>query len=138
MTDDPTSDPAGPDRRPQPPPGAEHIIGSLGDISFSRLHVHLPSGRYPIRQSMWTVRDQTQTQSSIPAYAIVLAIVFAVFCLIGLLFLLIKEHRMVGYVEVAVQGDGFYHASQLPVNNPAQVAEIRRWVDYARGLAAAA
>lgn len=133
MTDDLRPDP------PQgPPSGAENILGSLGDISFSQHHVYLPSGRYPIRRSMWTVRDQTHTESSIPAYAIVLAIIFAVFCLIGLLFLLIKENRFSGYVEVAVQGDGFYHASQISVSHPAQVADIRRWVDYARGLAAAA
>jgi hypothetical protein len=119
-------------------PGSEPMLANLGEISVSQHYVYLPTGQHPIRGSTWTVRDQTHTVTRIPPYAIVLAIAFAVFCFVGLLFLLIKENRTEGYVEVAVQGDGFYHACQIRVSSPAQVEEVRRKVDYARSLAAAA
>ncbi len=67
-----------------------------------------------------------------------LAIIFFVFCRLGLLFLLIKERKTQGYVEVTVQGEGLYHVTQIPVSSPAQIPHIRQAVDYARTLSAAA
>jgi hypothetical protein len=114
------------------------IVLSIGDIGVSRHWVVTPNGTAPLRGSSWIVRDMSQTQSKIPTYAIVLAIVFALLCLVGLLFLLIKEQTTVGYVEVSVQGEGVYHVTQLPVSNPAQIAQIRGLVHQAQSMAVAA
>ena len=59
-------------------------------------------------------------------------------CLLGLLFLLVKEERTTGVMQVAVQADGFYHATQIPVGNVAAVADVENRVNYIRSLVASA
>ena len=118
--------------------GQAPVLVTMGEISCTQVGVIVPQGHYPIRGTTWVVRDQSTQTEKIPSYAIILAIVFALLCLVGLLFLLIKERKTQGYVEVAVQGNGLYHATQIPVSSPEQVTHIRQMVDYARGLAAAA
>ena len=51
---------------------------------------------------------------SIPPVAIILTIVFVWFCLIGLLFLLMKQKRYTGFVTITVTGVGLYHSVQFP------------------------
>jgi hypothetical protein len=116
----------------------EHMLGTIGDIAISANWVVTPNGAIPITSVQWFVRDQSRTEESMPSYAIVLAIVFFIFCLLGLLFLLIKERRTTGYVEVGVQGPGLYHVAQIPISAPGQVAAIQAQVNWARGLAAIA
>ncbi len=57
---------------------------------------------------------------------------------IGLPFLLIKERRTTGYIEVGVQGPGLYHVTQIPVGAPGQFGAVQAQVNWARGLAAIA
>lgn len=76
-------------------------------------------------------------QESISTAGIVLTILFVWFCLLGLLFLLMKDRRLVGYIQVTVQGDGFYHSTMIPVVGPHSVLSVHQQVNYARGLAAA-
>lgn len=113
------------------------IVLTIGEIGVSRTHVFLPQGQFPLRGTIWTVQDSTQLNEAIPAYAIVLAIIFAVFCLLGLLFLLIKEKRYSGFIAVNVSGDGFYHSVQFPPG-PATAAWVAYQVNLARGMAAVA
>jgi hypothetical protein len=80
----------------------------------------------------------SRTDSRIPPYAIVLAIVFALLCLVGLLFLLIKEQTTTGYVEVSVRGENLYHVTQIPISHPQQIAMVRGSVYQAQSIAAAA
>ncbi len=70
---------------------SEPIRVQLGDIGVTDTRVHTPVGSYPLRGTTWTVSNQTFVTQGIPAWAIVLAIVFFIFCLLGLLFLLVKE-----------------------------------------------
>ncbi|MQS13288.1 hypothetical protein F7Q99_13595 [Streptomyces kaniharaensis] len=63
-----------------------------------------------------------------------LAIIFFFFCLIGLLFLLMKERRTVGHVQITVSGAGRYHTTSVPVSSPNQVMDLMNRVNYARGL----
>jgi hypothetical protein len=121
-----------------PAAGGEDILVTIGEISCSRHYVYLPSGQFPLRGSTWTIRDQTRQEEKMPAYAIVLAIIFFLACLLGLLFLLIKQKTISGYVEVEVRGEGFYHVTQIPVSNAHQVPQLRQMVDYARSLAMSA
>jgi hypothetical protein len=76
-------------------------------------------------------------QESISAAGIVLAIVFIWFCLLSLLFLLLKDRRMVGYIQVTVQGSGFHHSTMIPATSPHSVIGVHQMVNYAGALAAA-
>lgn len=119
-----------------PQPG--QVMVTIGDIGVTPTEVITPLGRRPVRGTVWMLQNNTMTSESIPTYAIVLCIVFLLFCLLGLLFLLIKERKTQGYLTVSVQGDGFFHATQVPVTYPAQIADIEGRVNYCRALAAAA
>lgn len=97
-----------------PAPGNDPVLLSIGDITVTQTHVHVPQGRYPLHGTTWTVQDSTQVTEGIPPVAIILTIVFVWFCLIGLLFLLMKEKRYTGFVSITVTGMGLYHSVQFP------------------------
>src|SRR3954454_7372885 len=97
-----------------PPSGNEPVLISIGDISVTQSHVIVPHGRYPLRGTTWMVQDSTQVTESIPPVAIILTIILVWFCLIGLLFLLMKEKRYSGFVTITVTGMGLYHSVQFP------------------------
>lgn len=123
--------------QPLPSSPAEPILVSVGDISCTAHEVLTPAGRFPLRGTTWVVRDSSRVEERIPPVAIVLAILFFIFCLLGLLFLLMKEKRVTGYVEVSVQGPGgLYHLTQLPAGVPGVLQDAHSRVDYIRGLAA--
>jgi hypothetical protein len=141
FSDQPTSQPdAESESVPTPPAvpaahAADPLILTIGDIGVSQHWVATPNGSTRLGGTTWIVQDQSRTESKIPTYAIVLAIVFAIFCLLGLLFLLIKEQRTTGYVSVTVQGQGLLHVSQVPVRSPADVDRVRADVNQAQNLA---
>jgi hypothetical protein len=117
---------------------AEQWLQTIGDISISLHWVRTPAGSYPIRGTVWTVTDMTHWQEGVSAAGVVLAIIFVWFCLLGLLFLLMKDRKLVGYIQVSVQGSGFHHATMLPAAGPQSVMGVQQMVNYARTLAAAA
>lgn len=119
-------------------PGAQPYLLTVGDIGVTDAWVVTPNGHAPLHGSQWIVVDRTVVGTRLPPYAIVLAVVFAVFCLLGLLFLLIKEQYIEGYVEVQVRSGTLYHVAQLPISQPLQVQQIRALVAQAQSLAAAA
>ncbi|MBC7558617.1 MAG: hypothetical protein H7270_04540 [Dermatophilaceae bacterium] len=111
----------------------------IGDISVDQHWVHTPAGWVPTSQATWTVQDMTLRAMVIPTYAIVLAIVTSVMtCLLGLLFLLIKEDRPTGWVQTTVHGPDIAHTTQVPVSRQEMVLDVCARVDYARSLTAAA
>jgi hypothetical protein len=114
------------------------VLVTIGDISVTQSRVFTPSGSVPISEVSWALTDMSQTTQAIPTWAIVCAVVFFLFCLLGLLFLLVKETRTTGSVQVIVTGKGFVHTTQIPVSSPAQIADIGARVNHARGLSAAA
>jgi hypothetical protein len=108
----------------------------IGDIHVYPDWVATWSGTVPIRGTRWVARERTHIQRVIPSWAIVLAIVLFLACFLGLLFLAVREDVMTGHVEVEVFGaDGFYHVTQVPVSDPAQVYDVQRAVAYAQQLA---
>ena len=111
---------------------------TIGDIGLTGDTVVTPNGAAPLRGSQWIVMDQSTTSQKIPTYAIVLAIVFAVLCLLGLLFLLIKEEVTTGYVSVTVRSGELFHTCQIPVSNQYEIQNIRALVSQAQTLAAQA
>ncbi|PXX70656.1 hypothetical protein DFR70_10175 [Nocardia tenerifensis] len=128
---------------PEPPPpqhnpiAAEPVLVTVGDIGCTATRVMTPSGQQPLAGTTWIVTDQTSVSQRIPSYAIVLAVLLMVFCLLGLLFLAVKEEKIQGFVQVSVQREGFYYATQVKITDRAQVFDTERRVNYIRSLVAA-
>lgn len=120
------------------PPAADQILLTIGDIGVSRHWVVTPNGSAPLAGSTWIARDMSRTESKIPTWAIVMAILFALLCLLGLFFLLVKEQKTTGYVEVSVQQGQLHHVTQIPLSNAQQLAQVRQLVYQAQSMAAAA
>lgn len=123
---------------PRQPTAQDPIILSIGDIGVTKHWVVTPNGTAPLAGSQWIARDMSRTESKIPTWAIVLAIVFALACLIGLLFLLVKEKQTTGHFEVSVSSGSLYHVTQIPVSSEWQIAQTRNLVNQAQSMAAAA
>lgn len=114
----------------------EPILVTIGDISVTSTTVYTPSGSRPLAELSWTFTDLSTTSQAIPTWAIICAVVFFVFCFLGLLFLLAKEDKTQGGVQVTVHGPGFVHTTTIPVASVAQVADINARVNYVRTLTA--
>lgn len=113
-------------------PGYEQVRVQLGDIAVTDTRVYTPVGSYPLAGTTWMVANQTYVTESIPAWAIVFAIIFFIFCLLGLLFLLVKERKLYGTMQVSVQGNGLSYSTYIPVNNSVQIFQINTTVDWVR------
>jgi hypothetical protein len=122
-----------------PPPGSQpgQVLVTVGDIACTQTEVLLPTGRAPLRGTTWMVTNQVTVTEGIPTWAIVLAIIGIIACLLGLFFLLVKEKKVQGFMQVSVQGPGLYYATQLPVSNEMQMRDIESRVNYIRTLVAA-
>lgn len=123
---------------PVPWQGYEQMLVSIGDIGVTPTSVITPTGTAPIGEVTFLFTDMSRTTQEIPTWAIVLTVIFVVFCLLGLLFLLVKETRTQGSVQVVVQGPRLLHTVQLPVWSPEQAWDYNARVNYARSVAAAA
>ncbi|HEY3870507.1 MAG TPA: hypothetical protein VGM10_19230 [Actinocrinis sp.] len=140
---------AAPEPSDQPPPGwgqpstggygmPSPPLVTIGDIACTQTEVITPSGTCPIATTVWSFTDMSRTQRVMPTWAIVMTVIGVFFCLLGLLFLLVKEERTEGWVQIVVQGPGFLHQTQLPVSSVLQVQDYNARVAYARSLVAAA
>jgi hypothetical protein len=120
---------------PPEAPGAGVPLVTVGDITVLSDKIMTPAGPLPLQGAVWTATDMSRTEERIPPVAIVLAIIFFLACLLGLLFLLMKEKKTTGYVQVTVNSGGRFHSTMVPVSSPAAVADIMARVNYARSLA---
>ena len=111
---------------------AEPYLMQIGDIGITRSWVVTPSGTAPLRGSEWSIANHTAYISAIPVWAIVLAIVFFP---IGLLFLMAKEQRVTGWIEVTVRSAPIAHVVSIPAGSAAASA-VYPQVAYACQLAA--
>jgi hypothetical protein len=118
------------------PQDYEPVRVRLGDISVSDTRVQTPYGRFPLAGTTWMVTNQTYVTESIPAWAIVCAILFFIFCLLGLLFLLVKERKLYGAMQVSVQGPGLSYSTYIPVYDQTAIYAINSNVDWIRGRVA--
>jgi ABC-type multidrug transport system permease subunit len=113
---------------------AESTLVTVGDVVVTQSWVVTPSGTRPRREVSWTVTPMYQTTTDIPTWAIICAVIFFVFCLLGLLFLLAKEEKTTGHMQVTVQAPGFSHTTYVPVTSPMQANDVAGRVNYARAL----
>lgn len=120
------------------PQEVEPELVTVGDIVVSQHWVSTPSGARPLNQVNWTVTPMYQTTESIPAWAVVCCVLFFIFCLLGLLFLLVKDRKTTGHIQVTVMGPGFMHTCYVPVSSPQQALDVTARVDFARSLSFAA
>jgi len=117
----------------QKPP--ELILIILGEITVTSESVITPNGNIPLGQAQWLFDDASTVQTKMPAYAIVLAVVLSLLiCILSMLFLLIKETTVSGYVNVIVQGGGVFFKTQIPVSNKHTIGTIKARFDQAQRL----
>ncbi|MFI9272521.1 hypothetical protein ACIGXM_17605 [Kitasatospora sp. NPDC052896] len=118
---------------PAAPVAGQQLV-TFGDIAVTTTGIVTPAGTFPLQGAVWTVTDLSRTEERIAPAGIVLAIVFFLFCLIGLLFLLMKERRTVGHLQITVSSGGRFHSTSIPVSSPEQVADLMNRVNYARSV----
>jgi hypothetical protein len=111
------------------------ILLAIGDITVSKYWIVTLDSQAPIAGSTWDVVDLTRVVKKHPTWTIVLAVILFP---IGLLFLLVKEDKTYGVLEVRVTADKFFRATQVPVTSPDEVHRIRQDVNRAQSLAIAA
>jgi hypothetical protein len=113
------------------------VLTTIGDMAVTATHVLTPAGAYPLAGTTWLVQENVQATEGIPAWAIVLAVLLIWLCLLSLLFLLVKERKVQGWVQVSVQGPGMFHATQIPIASAMQIGAIHQQVNYVRQVVAA-
>ena len=113
--------PSEPPYVPGPAAPVAGYIFQIGDVGVTTDTIVTYHGTAPLAGSSWFALDRSRAEDKLPTWAIVLAVVFAVFCLLGLLFLLVREREVSGHVEVRVQSGTFWHVMQLPVTADGQV-----------------
>jgi len=113
----------------------EPVLVTIGDITVTPSWVVTPAGSAPVSSVQWHVTDMSVTTREIPTWAIVCAVIFFLFCFLGLLFLLAKEERTVGSVQVVAQAPGLLYSTQIPVWSLHQVHDVNGRVNYARSIA---
>ncbi|MEV4722629.1 hypothetical protein [Micromonospora humida] len=122
-----------------PPPGVaggqQPATVQIGEIMVRPPVIHTPAGAMPLAGATWYVTDHWQREEKIASWAIVCAIL-GFFCLtiFSLLFLLIKETRYHGMVQVTVTSGGHQYVARIPVVDQGQVQQINNQVNYARSL----
>jgi hypothetical protein len=110
-------------------------VFQIGDIGVTNDTIVTPIGQAPVAGSVWVGYDYTRSTQKIPVWAIVMAVIFAVFCLLSLLFLLVKEEETSGYVEVQVQQGQFVHVTHIPVRSRFEVDNLMMQIGQVQAFA---
>ncbi|MFC8171833.1 hypothetical protein ACFUJ0_11105 [Streptomyces sp. NPDC057242] len=122
-----------PQQFPPVPFGAAPVL-AIGDITVVGDQIVTPAGSMPLKGAVWNAMDMSRTEEKIPTVAIVLAVVFTLLCLVGLLFLLMKEKRTTGFIQVTVTSGGRHHATMIPATGPDTLHWVMGQVNFARSL----
>ncbi|MFI1193554.1 hypothetical protein ACH4T9_09865 [Micromonospora sp. NPDC020750] len=122
------------------PGGPQYVTPSavavqIGEIMVTPPEIRTPAGVLPLAGAQWHVADYWQKEEKIAPWAIVCA-VLGFFCLtiFSLLFLLIKETRHHGTVQVTVTSGARQYVARIPVTDQGQVMHVNNQVNYARSL----
>ncbi|WP_374945454.1 hypothetical protein [Agreia sp.] len=113
--------------QPEPP------LVVIGEIVVTSNWLVTPSGTVPLAGTEFYVTDFTRVEQKTPTWAIVLAIVgFFLVLVLSLLFLLARESRMTGYVQVTVRNGHLQYQSNVPVLSAATAPDVFARVQHAR------
>lgn len=107
---------------------------SLGDITVVGDQIITPAGAMPLKGAVWNAMDMSRTEEKMPTVAIVLAVLFFLVCLLGLLFLLMKEKQTTGFIQVTVTSGGRHHSTMIPATSPDTFHWVMGQLNYARSL----
>ncbi|MET9363370.1 hypothetical protein ABZX93_20985 [Streptomyces sp. NPDC006632] len=118
----------------QPVMGGGVPVLSLGDITVVNGSIMTPAGALPLKGAVWNATDMSRTEEKMPTVAIVLAVIFFIFCLLGLLFLLMKEKKTTGFVQVTVNSGGRHHSTMIPATDAGTFQWVMGQINYARSL----
>ncbi|GMA33172.1 hypothetical protein [Litorihabitans aurantiacus] len=116
-------------------PGHSPFLLSVGDLHATSTELVTPSGTFQLREVSVYAIDQSSTTQRTPTWAVVLAVLGALFFLLGLLFLLVKETQTRGFVMITVEGQGRRHVSQVPIFDPNQRTDVMQRAAYLQMLA---
>ena len=141
----PASAPAGPypplpmSAQPALPPAgfgpAGAVAVQIGEITVSPPVIQTPAGVLPLTGAVWQVADYWQREEKVATWALVCAIL-GFFCLtfFSLFFLLVKETRHYGTVQVTVTSGTQQYVARIPVTDQGQVQHLNNQVNYVRSL----
>ncbi len=125
--------PVGPVRGPAGAP----YLAVFGPIRVTQTTVMTPAGTFPLSGSTWLAEARGYVDRVTPLWAILVAVLgFVVVPFVSLLFLLVKEDRWRGYVQVGVAYGDLRYAIRLPAESAVVAESIRRQVGYVRSVAA--
>ncbi|MGC5290381.1 hypothetical protein [Micromonospora sp. DT231] len=115
--------------------GPEVVAVQIAEISVCPPIIRTPTGVLPLAGATWHVADYWQREEKVATWALVCAIV-GFFCLafFSLLFLLVKETRHHGTVQVTVTNGHQQYVARIPVSDQGQVQHVNNQVNYARSL----
>ncbi|PWR10102.1 hypothetical protein DKT68_10080 [Micromonospora acroterricola] len=115
--------------------GPEVVAVQIAEITVSPPVIRTPAGVLPLAGASWHVTDHWQREEKVATWALVCAIL-GFFCLtfFSLFFLLIKETRHYGTVQVTVTSGAQQYVARIPVSDQGQVQHINNQVNYARSL----
>lgn len=115
-------------------PASPYLV-SIGNVHTTQEWVVTPAGTWNAAEVNVTTQDHTSTTTHTPAWAIVMVILFIWFFLLSLLFLLAREVRVSGYVNVTIWGPhGQSYTENVPVWDAAQRADIFNRVGYLQSI----
>ncbi|MDG4841165.1 hypothetical protein O7631_31995 [Micromonospora sp. WMMD967] len=117
------------------PGGPEVVAVQIAEIAVCPPLIRTPAGVLPLAGATWHVADYWQREEKVATWALVCAIV-GFFCLafFSLLFLLVKETRHHGTVQVTVTSGAQQYVARIPVSDQMQVQHLNNQVNYARSL----
>lgn len=108
---------------------------SIGNVHATSEWVVTPAGSWPIGTVNVTTQDQTATTTHTPGWAIVMVILFIWFFLLSLLFLLAREVRVSGFVNVTIWGPGGQtYTENVQVWTAEQRADVFNRVAYLQSI----
>ncbi|NED85509.1 hypothetical protein G3I76_36160, partial [Streptomyces sp. SID11233] len=100
-----------------------------GDIIVTQTEITTPAGTMPLKGSVWNASDMSRTEEKISQTGIILAIIFGILlCGLGLLFLLMKERKTSGFIQVTVTSAGRHHSTMLPALGPWSFHQVMQQV----------
>lgn len=117
------------------PTPAEQVLTQIGEITITQTTVHTPNGPIPLRGAQWLGQDHWHHEQKMATWGIVLAVVLF-FCIgpFSLLFLLAKESRYSGTVDVTVSSGSRQYTARIPIQSHQHAHHVHQQVTYARSL----
>ncbi len=105
---------------------APQLAHAIGDITVTDdAVIHTPLGDAPLHGSVWSLSEQVTDRQYIAQSTIIWAIVLSLFCGLGLLLLLKKEHEVTGTAEVTVVSGQLQYRTTINISDRSGLDRVR-------------